>query len=164
MSIRSLAALIVFGLVSPALAQSDQPVATESRDAAAAYIGTNNYMVGRVGRECLALLGRPESPEEFVQSWQRRNAKYFIALQKYMIKRLDRALAEGGTGARDAVASAYGSAVRREGEAIAERWYQQGGKQNGCAKALQLIDTGAMDIGPKVPIFHELQALAAWAE
>ena len=161
----SLLLVTSLGLASVAItAQGAEPVTSESRDAAAAYVGTTNFTVGRIGRDCLALLGRPESPQEFVQAWQGRNAKYYIAHQKYMLKRLDQALVEGGVPARDAVAIAYGSAVRREGDASAARWLQQDGKEKGCSRAVQLVDSGAMDIGPKVPIISELDALVTWGQ
>lgn len=147
-----------------ASAQNNDSVTSESRDAASAYMGTTNFVVGRLGRECLSLLGRPETPKEFVGAWQQRNAKYYSASMKYMVKRLDVALASGGANARDDVARAYGTAVRRNGEGAVADWFSKGSKEDVCKRAVALIDAGAMDVSPKVPIYGELEALATWAK
>lgn len=83
---------------------------------------------------------------------------------KYMVKRLDIALATGGANVRDAVAREYGTAVRRDGEGSVADWFNKGSKEDVCKRAVALIDAGAMDVSPKVPIYGELEALATWAE
>jgi hypothetical protein len=147
-----------------AVSQTAESVHSESRDAASAYIGTTNFVVGRLGKECLALLGRTESPQVFVQAWQQRNAKYFDASRKYMGKRLDQALASGGPERRDAVLREYTVAVRGGGEASVNDWFRRGAKEDVCKRAVGLIDGGAMDVSPKMPIFGELESLVSWAE
>lgn len=165
MKIRSLLMVVLCGFASNlAMSQSVDTVVSKSRDAASAFIGTTNFVVGRIGRDCLVLLGRPESANEFVGAWQQRNTRYYAASVKYMVRRLEEALAAGGAADRDAVAHAYGSAVRREGEATVERWFQQDSKEKVCGRVVSLIDAGAMDVNPKLPIFTELEALAAWAQ
>lgn len=143
--------------------QSDSPY-SESRDAASAYIGTNNFLIGRFGAECLPLVGRTESPKEFVQAWQQRNAKYFAASVKYMGKRLDDALAKGGVEQRDAVLREYAVAVRGNGAKAVDEWLGKGTKEEACKRAIIAIDAGKFDISPSIPIYDELEALAAWAQ
>ena len=145
-------------------AQDSDALISESRDAASAFMGTTNFVVGRLGLECLSLLGRPETPKRFVGAWQQRNAKYFSASIKYMGKRLDAALSSGGTVARDSVLREYSSAVKRDGEGSVADWFRKGNKEGTCKRAIALIDTGAMDVSTKVPIYDELEALASWAE
>lgn len=159
-----LSALLFSFATFGANAQSGDSVTSESRDAASAYMGTANFVVGRLGRECLSLLGRTETPKEFVGTWQQRNAKYYSASMKYMVKRLDISLAVGGAPARDAVAREYGAAVRRDGEGSVADWFRKGNKEDVCKRVVALIDSGAMDVSPKVPIYGELEALATWAE
>jgi hypothetical protein len=145
-------------------AQDGETLTSESRDAASAYMGTMNFVVGRLGLECLSLIGRSETPKEFANAWQQRNAKYFSASIKYMGKRLDAALSSGGIGARDAVLYEYSSAVRRDGEASVADWFRKGNKEDTCKRAVALIDAKAMDVSAKVPMYGELEALASWAE
>lgn len=159
-----LSALLLSAATLGANAQTSDVVTSESRDAASAYMGTTNFVVGRLGRECLPLLGRSETPQEFVSAWQQRNAKYYAASMKYMVKRLDIALATGGTNVRDAVAREYGTAVRRDGEGSVADWFSKGSKEDVCKRAIALIDAGAMDISPKAPIYGELEALVSWAK
>jgi hypothetical protein len=145
-------------------AQDSDALISESRDAASAFMGATNFVVGRLGLECLSLLGRPETPKEFVGAWQQRNAKYFSASIKYMGKRLDAALSSGGTAARDSIYREYSYAIKRDGEGSVADWFRKGNKEDICKRAIALIDTGAMDVNAKVPIYEELEALASWAE
>lgn len=137
---------------------------SESRDAAAAFMGTANFSVGRIANECLAVVGRPESPQDYAAMWQRRNAAYWLAARKYMVKRLDAALVSGGTAKRDAVLAEYAAAVRRDGEASAKSWITRGPREEACMRAITIIDAGGLDVTPRVPIYDELEALARWAE
>jgi hypothetical protein len=139
-------------------------VESESRDAAAAFMGTTNFTIGRIASACLAVVGRTESPQDYVSQWQRRNAKYWLAARKYMIKRLDEALESGGTAKRDAVLAEYSAAVRRDGEASAQSWITRGSREEACKRALSLIDAGGLDVSPRIPILSELDALAEWAQ
>ena len=147
-----------------AVAQSPLRVESESRDAAAAYIGTQNFMIGRIGRECMAILGRVQSPQQFVQAWQTRNAKYYLAHTKYMVKRLNEALLEGGTAKRDTVLANYSTSVRHEGEGAANDWLSRGERKQTCERVVASIESGAADITSRVPIFEELDALGNWAQ
>lgn len=61
---RALVAYMQRKRILPALGASQ--ITTESRDASTAYIGTVNFVVGRVGRDCLSKLGRKDSSQEFV--------------------------------------------------------------------------------------------------
>jgi hypothetical protein len=151
-------------LSSAAIAQSPLRVENESRDAAAAFVGTENFMIARIGRDCMSVLGRAETPQQFVQAWQERNAKYYVSTMQYMKRRLDEALAEGGTAKRDAVLSAFMMNVQRNGDAAAKDWLSRGERIPACERAVALIESGAADITPKVRIFDELEALAAWGQ
>jgi len=139
-------------------------VESESRDAAAAFMGTTNFTVGRIASACLAVAGRSESPQDYVAVWQQRNAKYWLPARKYMAKRLDEALASGGTTKRDAVLAQYAAAVRRDGEASVQSWITRGTREEACKRAISLIDVGGLDVTPNLPILSELDALARWAE
>jgi len=147
-----------------ALAQSPLKVESESRDAAAAFVGTENFMIGRIGRDCMAVLGRMETPQQFVQAWQGRNSKYYVSSITYMAKRLDEALAEGGTSKRDTVLSAYVTAIQKDGAAAANDWLSQGERKQACERAVATIESGAADITPKIRMFGELEALTDWVE
>ena len=138
-------------------------VGSESRDAAAAFMGTTNFMIGRISNACLSVVGRSESPQDYVALWQQRNAKYWLASRKYMVSRLDEALASGGAAKRDAVLAQYSAAVRRDGEASAQSWITRGTREEACKRAISLFDTGGLDVTPNVPIHSELEALARWA-
>jgi hypothetical protein len=168
MSLRFLihSAVIVIMLISAngVVAQGPLRVESESRDAAAAFIGTQNFMIGRIGRECLATMGRTDTPQQFVQAWQARNAKYYLAHTKYMVKRLDEALSEGGTAKRDAILASYSTSVKRNGEGAANVWLSRGERTQACERVIASIESGASDITSGVPIFEELEALSKWAQ
>jgi hypothetical protein len=140
------------------------PFATESRDASAAYIGTANFIVGRMGRECLGLLNRTETPQEYVAVWQKRNARYYAASTMYMSLRLKEAERTGGPELRDKVAATYMRSVRGDGEASVRETFAKGEKAEVCNRWIKLIDSGAFDINSNSPMYEELNALVKYFE
>ncbi|MFD1122628.1 hypothetical protein ACFQ2T_08960 [Methylophilus flavus] len=159
-----LVGLCISILTFNACAQEVDALESESRNVASAFMGAANFVVGRIGIECLSLLGRLETPREYVNIWQERNAKYYTASTKYVAKKMEAADALGGTVARDAVLKEYSSIVRKEGEATLVEWIGKGNKRDGCQRAVMLIDKGILDVGPEVPIYQDLQALAVWSK
>ncbi len=145
-------------------AQGVDELETESRNVASAFMGAANFVVGRIGIECLGLLGRLETPREFVNIWQERNAKYYTASTKYIAKKMEVADATGGVVARDAVLKEYSAIVRKEGEATIVDWIGKSNKREGCHRAVMLIDQGILDVTPEVPVYQDLQALAVWSK
>jgi hypothetical protein len=145
-------------------AWAQQPAASESRDAATAYVSTGNFIVGRLANECLALVGRNESPRQFVTQWQQRNARFVMASAKYVEKRLEEAAASGGPEQREAILRELRAAVQSNGESAVRSWLGNGRKEESCMRAITLLDTGALDISPKVPMYPEIEALVRWAE
>lgn len=146
------------------MAQSPLRVESESRDAAAAFVGTENFMIGRIGRDCMQVLDRMETPQQFVKAWQDRNTKYYVASIRYMSKRLDEALAEGGAAKRDTVLAVYATNVQRDGDAAAKDWLSRGERKQACEHAVATIESGAADITPKMRMFNELEALVNWVQ
>ena len=136
---------------------------SESRDAATAYIGTANFVVGRVGRDCLALVGRTETPQAFVAVWQQRHNKYLLASQAYIEARFAEAEADGGADKRNRVAGALTAAVRTSAEATVKLWLDRPDKREACKRILALIESGSYDISPTSPMYGELESLVAWA-
>jgi hypothetical protein len=157
------AGLLIILLATSASAQDDA-LETESRNVASAFMGAANFVVGRIGVECLSMLGRLETPREYVNIWQERNAKYYDASTKYIAKKMEAADASGGVVARDAVLKEYSSIVRKEGEATIAAWVGKSSKREGCQRAVSLIDRGILDVNPEIPIYEDLQALAVWSK
>jgi hypothetical protein len=151
-------------LTNVAHCQTPPPAASESRDAATAYIGTANFVVGRIGRDCLSLTGRTETPQAFVAAWQQRNMKYLTATQTYMEARFVEAEALGGAELRSRIAGALTSAVRTSAEAAVKLWLDRPDKNEACKRTLMLIESGSYDISPTSPMFSELEGLVAWAK
>lgn len=147
-----------------ALAQKSDSVATESRDQSLGYIGTTNFIVGRVGSECLAVLGRKETPQQYVRIWQQRNARYLHAIDVYMGMRLKEAEASGGEKARAALYQAMTAPARTSGAAVVQGWFRKDGKAKACRRVVALIDGGSFDFTPRIPIYKKLDEFATWAE
>jgi hypothetical protein len=119
--------------------------------------------VGRIGRDCLTLLGRSESPHEFVGTWQQRNMKYLTASQKYMDARLGETEAAGGAEKRNAVIRELTAAVRASAEVTVKSWIDRPDKQDACKRAVALIESRAYDFSPTSPMYAELESLVSWA-
>jgi hypothetical protein len=150
-------------LAQAAGAQQAVSVATPDRDGAAIYIAETQFIVTRLAAECLALVGRAESPQTFAAGWQQRNARYMNASTRYMGLRVEEATAAGGAAQRDAMQDAFRKAVQDSGEQ-AVRSLLQGRREDGCMYGITLVDTGALDISSKLPQFDKLEALARWAQ
>jgi hypothetical protein len=160
---------IVLTLFAWGLAFADDTtprVESKSRDRSAAFVATQNFIVGRLGRDCLKEVGRPETPLEYQQSWQRENARYFAAANKYMAARLAE-IADPEE--RDRVQHAYYAAAQKSGELATKQLYGQGRTSEVCKYALTIVDAGNMNIDEfgkvtKLPIMKDLEELVAWAE
>jgi hypothetical protein len=150
-------------LCGPQKSRSADAAMSESRDAVTAYLGTANFVVGRVGRDCLALVGRSDTPQAFVSAWQRRNFKYLMASNAYMEARLREAEAAGGVEARTAVMGALTKAVRSGAETTVKSWIDRPERSEACKRAIVLIESGAYDISPNSPMYQELENLVLWA-
>ena len=150
-----------------AMAQSTAgAVASKSRDSSAAFIATQNFIVGRLGRDCLTEIGRSETPLEFQTKWQKDNDKYYGAASKYMEARL--AEIEDPQ-ERDAVEGSYYASVQKTAEAAVSRQLSSGSKNDVCKYAMTLIDSGSMNIeefakANKLPITQDLEELVAWSQ
>jgi hypothetical protein len=117
-----------------------------------------------VGRDCLALLGKSETPQAFASAWQQRNIKYLIASQKYMEARLREVETAGGTEKRNAVIGALTAVVRNNAEATVKSWLDRPEKQEACKRVVALIESGAYDISSNSPMYGELENLVSWAQ
>lgn len=166
MNHRIIATLVgIFVSASVAAADAGVQVGSKSRDSSAAFIATQNFIVGRLGRDCLGDLGRSETPLEYQKKWQRENAKYYDAATKYMAVRLNQL---EDLEQRDAVERGYYASAERTGEAAVARQFSNGTKTDVCKYAITLVDTGSMNIeafvkAAKLPIMHDLEELLEWA-
>lgn len=140
-------------------------VASQARDSAAAFVATQDFVVARIGRDCLAELGRPETPAEYREKWRKANAKYYDASSKYMEARFDE-IEDPIEKAR--VQSGYYNSVNGTGDAAADRILRQGSKKDVCKATIELVDAGNMNIETVVetinrPIKDSLDELVKWA-
>ncbi len=149
---------------SSAGAQQAASVGSESRDTATLSVSASNFAVGQVARECLGVVGRSESPQQFITQWQQRNARFVAASSRYMEKRLEEATATGGPEKRDALLRDIRQAVQGSGDSIARMLLQRGRKEEACMNAVTLVDTGVLDITPKLPTYSDIESLVRWAE
>jgi hypothetical protein len=156
-------------LVVSALAWADDPVTrveSNARDKSAAFVATQNFIVGRFGRDCLEELKRPETPSQYQQNWQHSNAKYYEAAAKYMRARLAEI---DDPVERDQVERAYYASAQKNGETAINQLYGQGRKPEVCKYAITMVDAGNMDIEEfgkvtKRPILNDLAELVEWAK
>ena len=141
-------------------------VESKPRDASATFIETQHFIVGRIGRDCLAEIGRTETPLEYQVKWQRDNARYFGAARKYLATRLTEI---ENPAARDAVERGFYTSAERTGEAATAQLFSKGPKNEVCKYAITLVDTGSMNIeefgkATKAPIVKDLEELTNWAK
>ncbi len=139
-------------------------IESESRDAATAYVFTQNFIVGRTARDCLENLGRADTPKSFITLWQKRNARYFSAASTYMNLRLAEAEALSGPPARNEVVNALNSEINQAGLRAVSAFFKRGEKQDVCKRSIELIESGAFDIDARSPMFGELQALVQFVD
>lgn len=160
-AVRALAVSLAVTLPSAVVAQTS--VRTESRDAAFGFIGTMNFTVGRLGAECLAMTGRTESPQQLVQAWQMRNSRFVLAAAKYGELMLEEVRVRSGEAHRNAVVQEVSAIARSSGAATVKALLRGDSREEACRKALALVDGGALDVTPRVPIYAELEALVEWS-
>lgn len=157
-------ALCLFFAPVVVAAAAPGPVASESRDASAAYILTQNFVIGRTSRDCFAMLGRTDSPKSFEVAWQQRNSQYMTAAITYMKRRLAEAESSAGVAGSNRVASALNAAIAKDGLGAVEDLLTKGDKPSACKKVIGLMEQGAFDIDSRSPMFDELRALVSYVE
>lgn len=146
---------------APAVAQASASAASESRDAALAYIGTMNFAVGRLGRDCLNLTGASETPQQFASRWQQRNQRYLAASSKYLTQRLNEVQDKTQQTALQAELS---KAVQSSAAKILQNWLGQGDKSSACQRVLASVERGDYDFNPTSEMYVELESLVRWAQ
>ena len=160
-------ALVLVAASGPAYgADMSGGAASESRDASAAFVATQSFIVGRIGRDCLGELGRTETPSEYQKQWQRENAKYYDASVEYMEARFEEIEDHAE---KDGVENAYYSSVNERGEAAAAQLMSKGSKDEVCKYWVALIDAGRMNIeefvkATKQPLMESLTEMVEWAK
>jgi len=160
-------ALLLAIVANAAVAQNTGPPAqSDTRDAAAAFIATQHYIVGRIGTDCLSAVGREESPSEFEQKWKDDNASYLDAATKYEAARLDEIY---DPAERENAEASYKTTVQGPGELAVKQLLSDRPKDEACKFALEMVDTGSMHIEEyartaKLPIMKNLIELVEWAK
>lgn len=158
-----LSATLVLSTLHAARSEAES-VESKARDASSTFIETQHFIVGRIGRDCLAEIGRKETPAEFQRKWQRDNARYFDAARKYLAARLREI---ENPEARDTVERAFYASAERTGEAATTQLFSKGPKDEVCKYAMTLVDSGNMNIdefgkATKLPIMQDVEDLATW--
>jgi len=146
-----------------ARAQQASAFATPARDSAAVFVAMSHFAVGRLGSECLAVVGRAESPKAFADAWKDRNAPFVAASTKYLSRRVDEAGAQGGLQRREAAQAEIRQVIQASGENLL-RTLLQGRKEDGCMNAVTLVETGVLDINTKLPQYSEVESLLLWSQ
>jgi hypothetical protein len=155
--------LLALAASQAGMAQPASSFATPSRDSAAMFVAMSHFAVGRLGSECLAVVGRAESGKAFADAWKDRNAPFVAASVKYLDKRVEEAGAQGGPQRREAAQREIREVVQASGENLL-RTLLQGRKEDGCMNAITLVETGVLDVNVKLPQYNELEALVLWSK
>jgi hypothetical protein len=147
-----------------AAAAAETSTASGAHDSVASYLGYLNFKVGRLGRDCLSVLDRTETPQEFVTAWHGRNRVYLAAAQTYMQLRLDEIKASAGQQAHDAMLHEITSAAAQSATDEVNSMLARGSNAEACKRALLSIESKEMDVTPQAPRFAEFEAMRRWAE
>lgn len=136
---------------------TEAEIYSEPHNAAAAAIGTQNFIVGRMAKECYATIGKPESfVQEFTQAWQKRNDPYLTAAIMYTANLLSYYERTQGPEIKQAVLQAYVQAVRGQGAAAVADRFASGSRVEVCNRFISQVDAGLFDVTPDYPFFKEL--------
>lgn len=156
---------VLISMAGIASAQSTNLQFTEPRNAAAASLGTTNFTVGRMARECFEVLKQPESfIQELVRSWQQKNEKYYAATTAYMTTLLKETEKKNGVDAMRAVTNEYKNAVQGEGAGTVSDLLKKGEKAKVCERYVGLVRGGEFDVKPGHPFYKELEELVNFFE
>jgi len=142
-------------------AQQAAPFATPERDAAALYMAQGEFIVTRLANDCLALVGRAQTPKTFIGSWKDRNERYVKASAKYIEARLQEA-GRRSPEERQAMEKQVRAAIEANAEASMRGLFQRS-REEGCMYGVTLVDTGTLDITGSSPQYKQLEELAQWA-
>lgn len=149
----------------PSAASSTGPaVASESRDAATGAIGAVHYVVGRIAARCLKLLERTDTPQQFVAAWRQRNETLLDAAAHYLERRLAEAKLVGGESQAAAIIQELRATVRANGDKTVDGMLNgSGDSRAACQRVVDLVEARGFDLGKSLPLYSEMEALAAWS-
>jgi hypothetical protein len=87
-----------------------------------------------------------------------------MAAAKYMELRLAEVAASYGEERRNAVVKDMMSRSQAAADGLLQSWYRSGAKEAVCTRAVEMVETGRLDVSPSVSVFGDLQALVEWAQ
>ena len=168
MKIRNAAGLVVLALSAGSTLASaeftEATIYTEPHNAAAAFISTLHFMVGRMGRDCAGPLSKAESfPKEVVAGWDGRNGEYYEASTLYAGNVMSYYERTRGKDFAAAAMNEFSSSVQGQGAAVAQDMLSVPDKRAACTTFLARLDAGGFDITASRPFFKELTELVAIA-
>lgn len=162
-------ATVAFLVVASAVAQQPatnlQPelIQNRARDLALGHIGAANFLVGRIGRDCLALVGRSDSPQEFAAAWQARNQRFVSAAAIYMERVAAEIAQRQGIAEREKFVRTIRGGTQAQTDQLLQGLYSQRGQKQVCDMLLPRVESGGFDLTPKDSRHPDLEALADWA-
>ena len=145
-------------LASPEFTEAT--IYTEPHNAAAAYLGTLHFMVGRMGRDCVGPLSGAESfPQDLVARWEGRNVEYYRASKVYLGNLFPYYERTRGKDFGTAAMNEYLRSVQGQGAATAEGMLAAPDRKAACAAFVARVGAGDYDIKESRPYFKELTEL-----
>ena len=135
------------------------PPYSEERNAASAFVGTQNFYIGRMALTCKPLLGQPDTfPSKLVAIWQAANAPYYrasVIYQSDLLKSIPDATAQA------LIAENIRNSVRTSGQGAVNDQLKgpDEDKTKVCKNFVVLAADGNFNITEKTPFFSTLQDL-----
>jgi hypothetical protein len=150
----------IAGLVlaaAPCLASgSDSPLTTavvERRNAAAGFVGTLKFTVGRTARVCRDLLGEDDAwMRAIVDDWMTRNERWSQLAEVWTSAMLTAVLHEDGDAQAQAFHDGIRETIRTNAEAGVEALLgvDDAERMDACKRYAALVGSGALDITPQM--------------
>jgi hypothetical protein len=144
--------------------QPEKTAVFDQLDVAAGWIHGRDYIIGNIGAECLTMLGRKESVQEFLGKWEERNAAYLEASVKHFQSRRKEAATRGDLEQREKMEREINEQAIQSANVGLDAMFARGDKVGVCKKVVPLVESKGMDVSDKDPFFVQLESLRKWAE
>ena len=140
---------------------TESEIYSEPHSAAAAAISTQNFIVGRMARDCTSVLSKPASyAKDREQAWQERNREYVDSATMFAANTLSYAKRIGGPDAEKKVYEAFITSVQSNGiAAVNDQMHGAPTKLEACSRFEAAVDAGKFDVTPSHPFYKELNEI-----
>lgn len=159
-----LLSLVLLGCATQSPRMNSQSDMTIKRNAAAGYVGSMKFFVGRVARNCRDLLNKNDKyMNNIVDSWIETNDSYVKASELWILTVVTGIAFKHNLEVAKKIKGQIAQSVSEHGDRSANDFLSGNTEENtsACLQFKSLVASGRFDITSKTPLYSHLEELVS---